>query len=163
MRLKFFMISAGAVVLVGLAGVGAAQQSAKPAAMTPAKAKALMHLRHERMETIRDNFRLAGREISSGSPDMAKIVKPAATINTLARQSSGWFPAGTGPDVGKTMAKPAIWQNPKDYAAKMTAFQRSAAAFNAAARARNAGAAKAAFGDLGKTCKACHDLYREEH
>ena len=163
MRLKSVVIGATATALLGLAGVGAAQQAAKPTAMSPAKAKALMQFRHDRMETVRDNFRLAGRELNRGSPDMAKLVKPAATINTLARQASNWFPAGTGPDVGKTMAKPAIWQNPKDYAAKMTAFQKSAAAFNAAARARDAGKAKAAFGELGKTCKACHDLYREEH
>ncbi len=155
--------AAGAIAVIGLSPGGAAQQAARPAAMTPAKAKALMHYRHERMETIRDNFKVAGKEVSGSSPDLAKVVKPAATIDTLARQASHWFPAGTGPDVGKTMAKPAVWQDPKDFAAKMTNFQKAASTFNAAAKSGNAGTAKAAFGDLAKTCKACHDLYRKAH
>ena len=165
MRLMPVLIAVGAcaIAVIGLSPGGAAQEAAKPAAMTPAKAKALMHYRHERMETIRDKFKVAGKEVSGSSPDLAKVVKPAATIETLARQASGWFPAGTGPEVGKTMAKPAVWQDPKDFAAKMTTFQKSASTFNAAVKSGNAGAAKAAFGDLAKTCKACHGLYREEH
>jgi cytochrome c556 len=91
------------------------------------------------------------------------VASAAATIDRLAKESAGWFPAGTGPDVGKTEAKAEIWRNPKDFNAKHTAFQKAASAFNAAAKGGNAGAAKAAFGDLGKSCKACHDLYREDH
>lgn len=165
MRLMPVLIAAGAaaVAVFGLSPGGAAQQAAQPAAMTPAKAKALMHYRHERMEMIRDNFKVAGKEVSGSSPDLAKVVKPAATIDALARQASHWFPAGTGPDVGKTMAKPAIWHNSRDFAAKMQAFQKAASTFNTTAKSGHAGAAKAAFGDLAKACKACHTLYREEH
>ena len=133
------------------------------APIAPAKAKAMMHHRHESMETIGDNFKTLRRELGGSSPDMAKVAGAAATINRLAKESAGWFPAGTGPDVGKTEAKAEIWRNPQDFNAKHTAFQKAASAFNAAARSGNAGATKAAFGDLGKSCKACHDLYREDH
>lgn len=133
------------------------------APIAPAKAKAMMHHRHESMELIGDNFKALRRELGGSSPDMAKVAGAAAAINRLAKESAGWFPAGTGPDVGKTEAKAEIWQNPKDFAAKHAAFQKAASAFNAAAKGGNAGAAKAAFGDLGKSCKACHDLYREDH
>jgi cytochrome c556 len=153
------LVAAGVVTSIGLAASVTAQQ----AALTPDKAKALMHYRHERMEAIRDNFKLAGKAVSQSSPDLAKAATPAATIETLSRQASHWFPAGTGPDVGKTMAKPAIWQNPQDFAAKMAAFQKAASTFNAAVKSGNAGAAKGAAGDLAKTCKSCHDLYRKEH
>ena len=133
------------------------------APIAPAKAKAMMHHRHESMELIGDNFKAVRRELGGSSPNIAKVASAAATIDRLAKESAGWFPAGTGPDVGKTEAKAEIWQNPKDFAAKHTAFQKAASAFNAAAKSGNAGATKAAFGDLGKSCKACHDLYREDH
>lgn len=133
------------------------------APIAPAKAKAMMHHRHESMEVIGDNFKALRRELGGSSPDMAKVAGAAATIDRLAKESAGWFPAGTGPDVGKTESKAEIWQNPKDFAAKHAAFQRAASTFHAAAKSGNAGAAKAALGDLGKSCKACHDLYREEH
>jgi cytochrome c556 len=138
-------------------------QPAIAAPLPPAKAKALMHHRHEQMELIRDNLRVAMREFSRPTPDMAAIAKAAATMNRLAHQASGWFPAGTGPNVGKTMAKAEIWKNRKDFDAKMAEFQKGTAAFNAAARTGDAAAAKAALGNAAKNCKACHDLYRTEH
>src|SRR5687767_6663825 len=85
------------------------------APIAPAKAKAMMHHRHESMETIGDNFKALRRELGGSSPDMKKVAGAAATINRLAKESAGWFPAGTGPDVGKTEAKAEIWQNPKDF------------------------------------------------
>lgn len=157
------LATAGLLAAIGAAASGVAQPSTNAATIAPAKAKALMHMRHERMETIRDNFRIVGRELDRGTPDLAKLATPAATIDRLARQASRWFPRGTGPEMGKTMAKPAIWQYPKDFAAKMAAFQKSAATLNGAVRAGNSGAAKAAAGEVYKTCKACHGLYREEH
>ena len=177
--MRSFMISAAVVALAACSQSEPtkSEASTEPAAqaggmvearvnmapIAPAKAKALMHYRHERMETIRDNFKVAGKEVSGSSPDLAKIAKPAATIEALSRQASNWFPAGTGPDVGKTEAKAEIWRNPRDFDAKMIAFQKAASTFNAAVKSGNAAAAKAAFGGVAKTCKACHDLYREEH
>jgi cytochrome c556 len=159
------LIAAGACAIgvIGLTHGGAAQEAAKPAAMTPAKAKGLMHHRHESMETIGDTFKKVRRELGGSSPNMTTVAGAAATIDRLAKESTGWFPAGTGPDVGKTMARAEIWQKPHDFSTKHAAFLKAASAFNAAAKSGNAGAAKTAFGDLGKTCKACHDLYRKEH
>ncbi|MDQ3483581.1 MAG: cytochrome c [Pseudomonadota bacterium] len=128
-----------------------------------AKAKQLMHERHERMEEIGDAMKLVSRELKGDGPDLAKVRQGANTIATLAPQVPGWFPPGTGPDVGKTEAKAEIWQKPEDFLAKASAFNRAAMAFQAAARSGDLAAIRAAHGDLGKSCKACHDLYREEH
>ncbi len=132
------------------------------APVAPGKAKAIMHERHEGMEKIGDQFKALRRELGGSKPNMASVASAAADIDRLAQRAANWFPSGTGPDAGKTGAKAEIWQKPQDFAAKVAAFQKSAAAFHAAAKGGNAGAAKAAFGDIGKTCKACHDLYREE-
>jgi cytochrome c556 len=64
--------------------------------------------------------------------------------------------------VGKTGAKPDIWQNAQDFSTKLHNFQLAAASFNAAAAGPDAAAIKTRFTELGNTCKACHDKYRAE-
>lgn len=123
----------------------------------------LMHDRHENMEKIGKATKAIGRELKAGAPDLATIRASAAAIAGFAPKVPSWFPPGTGPDVGKTMAKPEIWQKPQDVAAKSKAFEQAALAFHAAARTGDMAAIKTRFADLGKTCKACHDSYRSEH
>jgi cytochrome c556 len=102
------------------------------------------------------------RELKGSSPDLGKVRAGAATIARLAPEVSTWFPAGTGPDVGKTEARSEIWQKPEDFAAKTKDFQEAALAFETAARGSDLEAIRSAQANLGKSCKACHDLYREE-
>ena len=127
-----------------------------------AEAANIMHQRHEGMETIGKANKAIRRELDGGSPDLAAVRAGAAQIADLSRKASGWFPAGTGPDIGKTGAKPEIWQEPKDFAAKLTASQKAAQGFNQAAASGDVNAIKAKFADLGGACKACHDKYRSE-
>ena len=127
------------------------------------QALALMKERHENYERIGDAMKVLGREIKGDSPDLAQVRGSADTIAQLAPQVKTWFPAGTGPDVGKTEAKAEIWQKPEDFAAKARDFEQAAARFQTAARGTDVAAIRAAHGDLGKSCKGCHDLYREKH
>ena len=139
-----------------------------PAAVTPAAAAPatkedalkLMHERHEGMEDIGDAFKVLGREMKADAPNLDAVRTQAATVARLAPQVSRWFPPGTGPDVGKTRAKAEIWQKPEDFAAKTRAFQAAAQKFDTTAKAGDVAAIKAGFGELGKTCKACHDPFR---
>lgn len=126
-----------------------------------AEARALMRERHEGMEDLGDAMKLVSRELKRDGPDLAKVRQGANAMSSLAPRVSGWFPLGTGSDVGKTEAKAEIWQKPEDFAAKTTTFQQAARAFNAAAQGGDLAAIRVAHGDLGKSCKACHDLYRE--
>ena len=132
------------------------------AAPTKAQALAIMHERHEGMETIGKNFKAIHRELDAGSPDLAVVRTSAKTVADLARKASGWFPQGTGPELGKTGAKPEIWQDPKDFVAKLAALQKAAPAFAQAASGGDLAVIKARYADLGGTCKACHDKYRSE-
>jgi cytochrome c556 len=125
------------------------------------RALQVMHARHEGMEGISDAVKAVHRALG-GTPDLATVRSNAAKIAQLSQQASGWFPAGTGPDVGKTRAKPDIWQTPDDFAVKLRDFQGAARAFNAAASGTDVAAMNARFGELGGTCKACHDKYRAE-
>ena len=122
----------------------------------------LMHERHEHMEDIGDATKLVSRELKQSQPDIPAIQGAAASISTLAPQVPAWFPAGTGPDVGKTHALPAIWEKPEDFASKARDFEAAAKTFDAAAKSGDLAAIRASFGELGKSCKACHDSYREK-
>lgn len=127
------------------------------------QAKTIMHDRHENYERIGDAMKVISRELKASSPDLSQVRQNADVIATLAPQVPGWFPPGTGPDVGKTEAKAEIWQKPEDFTAKARAFEQAANAFKAAAQGTDLAAIRAAQAELGKSCKACHDLYREEH
>lgn len=126
------------------------------------EAKSLMHERHEGMEAIGKANKAIKRELEGSAPDLTTVRSSTTKIADLSQKASGWFHAGTGPDVGKTGAKPEIWQNTRDFAAKLTAFQKAAAAFNSTAAGNDVNAIKASFGQLGQACKACHDKYRSE-
>lgn len=139
--------------------------SAAPLGIAPASKEAalkLMHDRHEGMENVGKANKAITQALKSDSPDLAIIRTSAAKLVDLAQQSSGWFPPGTGPDIGKTRALPAIWEKPEDFVAKDRDFLKAAQAFAAAAQGTDLAAIRAAHADLGKTCKSCHDDYRSE-
>ena len=142
--------------------LGAALVATGAIAAAKVNVPAVMHERHEGMESIGKAFKTLRREFDSGSPNVARVRSSAAQIVSLANRSSRWFPRGTGPEAGKTGAKAEIWQNWPDFVAKHRAFQKSAQMFRVAAARGDMNAAKARFADLGGTCKACHDKYRAE-
>jgi cytochrome c556 len=124
----------------------------------------IMHERHEGMETIGKNNKVLVRQLNGGSPDLATIRAAAASIAKLSKEASGWFPEGTGPEAGKTGAKPDIWkpENKTDFAAKLHDFQIAAPALANSTAGTDVNAMKARFKTMAGTCKACHDKYRSE-
>ena len=132
------------------------------ARVSGAEAAKVMHERHEGMEAIGKAKKAIKREVGGDTPDLAAVRSSAAKIAGLSQKASGWFPAGTGPGVGKTGAKPEIWQNQADFTAKLRNFQKAAQAFNSAASGGDVNSIKGRFADMGGTCKACHDKYRAE-
>jgi cytochrome c556 len=143
----------------------AASSTLVPSAMSSVggdQAKALMHERHEGMETIGKANKAIRDQFDSGSPDLAVIRTNAAKIASLSQRASGWFHAGTGPGVGMTGAKDEIWQNPQDFMAKLAAFQKAASVFQTATAGSDLTSAKARLSDMTRTCKACHDKYRRD-
>ena len=136
------------------------QSNATP--MQKEQALALMKERHENFEKIGDAMKGVSRQLKAENPNLGEVRTGSATIAQLAAEVPTWFPAGTGPDVGKTDARAGIWQKPQDFAAKAQQFREAATAFNQAAQGSDLAAIRSAHANLGKSCKACHDLYREE-
>jgi cytochrome c556 len=87
----------------------------------------------------------------------------AAHAKDLAAVSSVSILAGFPEDTdGKgSKAKPEIWMKWDDFKDKMGVMQRELAKLNEVAAGGDQAAIKKQFGEAGKTCKGCHDDYKE--
>ena len=124
------------------------------------QALAVMKERHEHMEALGDANKKASNALKTSPPDLAAIRQAADEIAALAPKLQTWFPDGTGPEAGKTRAKAEVWQKPEDFTLKANDFETAARDFKVAADSGELTQISATFEALGKSCKACHDLYR---
>ena len=70
------------------------------------------------------------------------------------------FPVGSG--VGRTRAKPGIWDNLEDFEAKIADLRKETALMAEVARSSDRKALIKQFQRTGGTCKACHDEYKSK-
>lgn len=82
----------------------------------------------------------------------------AAKIHEVAMKVPDLFPAGS--DQGDTKAKPEIWQDPDDFAAKIKVLQDESAMLVTAAAGGDMAAVKAQYDKLGGACGGCHKIYK---
>ncbi|GAP67355.1 cytochrome c prime [Mizugakiibacter sediminis] len=93
--------------------------------------------------------------------DQADFARRAQRLAFYSQQLLEGFPPGS--DRGaETGAKPAIWQNPEDFKAKMQAFEDAAADLAKVAAGSDIEASKQAFAQTAEACKRCHEKYRAE-
>ena len=122
--------------------------------------KELQHARHEHYEELGDAFKVVRDQTRGSNPDLAAIKAAAKKVNDASVNQEKWFPAGSGPEAGKTQALPAIWSKPAEFKAAIKMFSDAAPKLHAAANTGDVAAIKTAFGDVGKSCKNCHDQFR---
>jgi cytochrome c556 len=171
-RMKNILLSVvSAVALVAVAACNQEEQASAPpanvqspapttSAAAPVDAAQVMHDRHENYERMGRAMKGISRELKSEAPAAAEIQQHSATIAGFAPQVPSWFPAGTGPEAGRTRAKAEIWSDPQGFAAAVQRFQQAAAQFDSAARSGDVAAIRAAMPALGSSCSNCHDKYR---
>jgi cytochrome c556 len=128
-------------------------------------AQDLQKARHHHYHELGDAFKTVRDLTRADTPDMTKIKAAAQVINEASIDQSRWFPAGTGPEAGKTRALAEIWMRPDDFKAAQKVFSDAAPKLLAAANASDLNAVKSTYGELGKACKNCHDTFRapEDH
>lgn len=151
--MRKIILSTVAAALLGTTAIAAAQLKG-PAAVAAQKQRKAGY------EQLGKSMRAAKQAIDQGN--VAGVRGPAGQIASLASRAPRWFPAGSGPEAGKTAAKALIWQQRADFDSKMANLGAAAKAFQAAAASGNLDAIKAAHGRLGQTCGACHDVYRSK-
>lgn len=100
-----------------------------------------------------------------GTYNKDQVVAAANAIAGIANSGMGaLYGPGTEKDVGdqKTRVKPEFFTD-KDGVTKVAVdFIKAANNLSKVAAEGDAAAVKVAFGDVGKSCKACHDKYRGE-
>jgi cytochrome c556 len=133
--------------------------------LAAASARDQQKARHDHYHELGDAFKTVRDQTRAGSPDMAKIKAAAQVISEASIDQGRWFPAGTGPEAGKTRARAEIWTRPEDFKAAQKVFSDAAPKLLAAANAGDLHTVRSTYGDLGKACKNCHDTFRspEDH
>ena len=154
MKRMFRSIWMAAALAAGLAtALPAAAQFAKPEDAIKYR-KAAMSLQGYHVGRI---FGMANGKV----PFDAKVVaSDAEVLLTVTRLPFVAFVEGT--DKGDTKADPKIWSDKDKFMAAATTMQDAVVKLNAAAKTGNIDTVKAAVGETGKACKACHDNYRKE-
>lgn len=100
-----------------------------------------------------------------GNYDAAQVSAAANAIASIAGSGMGaLYGAGTDKSIGdqKTRVKPELFQNMPEVGKLAGDFNTATANLAKVAATGDAAAVKVAFGDVGKSCKACHDKFRED-
>ena len=131
-------------------------------AAAPSKDQALqiMKQRHDAMEGVGKAMKQLHRGLDATPPDVNSVRAQTAIMASTAAKIPSLFPAGTGPDVGKTRAKPEIWKQQSLFLKKSKDFLAAALALDAAAKTGDMNKVMALHEDVDKACKACHDPFR---
>jgi len=126
------------------------------------KPEDLVKQRKAALTLVGKYFGPIGAMVQGKAPYDAKIVaRNAAYLEVLSSMPWDGFAASTD-GVKDTRAKPEIYKEKAKFDQAAMDMQSALAKLNVAAKSGDQNAVKAAFGDTGKTCKACHDAYRKD-
>ncbi len=135
---------------------------ALPAAAQFRKPEDAIKYRKAAFTVMGNHFGRIGNMVNNRAPYDAKAAaESAAIVATISHLPFEAFDAGTEKG-GETRAKAAIWSETDKFQAAAKKMQEETAKLATAAKASNLDSLKAAFGDAAKSCKNCHDSYREE-
>ena len=135
--------------------------AALPAAAQFQKPEDAIKYRQSVLTVMANHFGRIAAMAQGKAPFDAKAAADNAEIATfMSKLPYAGFVDGS--DKGDTKAEPKIWAEKDKFNAAATTMQEAMAKLNVAAKGGNLDAIKAAVGDTGKACKACHDSYRKE-
>ena len=143
------------------ATVAAGLATALPAAAQFAKPEDAIKYRKNALFVMAQHFGRVAAMANGKIPFDAKMAADNAEIATMMSKLP-YVAFIEGTDKGDTKAKPEIWTEMDKFKAAAAKMQDEMAKLNVAAKGGNIDTIKAAAGDTGKACKACHDNYRKE-
>ena len=135
---------------------------ALPAAAQFAKPEDAIKYRKSAFTVMSRHFGIVAGMANGKIPFDAKAAADNAEIATMvSKLPYAGFVEGSDKG-GDTKAEPKIWTEMDKFRAAASKMQEEMAKLNVVAKGGNIDAIKAAVGDTGKACKACHDNYRKE-
>lgn len=126
-------------------------------------AKAVKDRRHLMKEVVAPSAKLGGQMVKGVKPfDAAAAAKAMNDINGVPDEYVKLFPKGTAHgEIADSEAKAAVWEDFDEF--KATAMKlKDASAQAASAAAQGEGSFTAAFNNMTKVCKECHQTFREK-
>ena len=106
-----------------------------------------------------NHFSRIGAVVKGEKPfDKNEVAANAAVVASMAQLP--WQAFGPGTEGGKSL--PEIWKEMDKFKASSEKMQKAVADLNTAAKSGDLDMIKKAFGEAGKSCKACHDNYRKK-
>lgn len=143
-----------------IALVAALVCAAVPAMAQFQKPEDAVKYRQSAFSVMAAHFGRLGAMASGKAPFDAKVAQEnAAVVEFMSKLPWAGFTPNT--EGVKSKAKPEVWMDKAKFDQGSEKMVAEVAKLNAAAKAGNLDALKAAFGETAKTCKACHDAFRE--
>ncbi len=124
---------------------------------TNADGRAEYKYREGVMQAIRGQIASIGA-IARGQVHQENLAMHARAMSDLARVLPDVFPEGS--DVGKSEALPAVWSDPEGFSIQTDLFIEVTGAFLQAAE--NNGDVSGTLRRVQRSCKSCHDGFRED-
>lgn len=124
------------------------------------KPEDVLKFRQGIMQAIKVNFGPIGAVVKGEAPYSEDTANRAANLAALAKIAPQTYAKGTE-TIPNSKTKGDAWTKP-EFAARFEAFQIETAKLAQVAKANDAEALKAQFGAVAKTCKGCHDNFKEE-
>ena len=136
--------------------------TALPAQAQFAKPEDAIRYRQSAYVLMGNHMGRINNQLKADKPDVAAIQRSAAVIDFASQlPGEGYIPGSETGGNPPTRAKPEIFKDPKVKELGGN-FRQSVVNLNAAAKTGDVAAIRAAFGETGKSCKACHDQFRRD-
>lgn len=136
-------------------------QQASAASGSAAGAESAIETRQKLMHALKDDSGVMGKMIKGEVPFDAAAFQAAA--DRLAENSVKPWEHYTQESAAQSKeAKPEIWSKPDEFKKAVDQFTGAAAALKTAAASGKPDDVKKPFGEVGQSCKACHDSFRAD-
>ncbi|MFO1328269.1 MAG: cytochrome c [Rubrivivax sp.] len=146
------------IAVTAVAGLAASL----PAAAQFQKPEDAVKYRQSAMFVMANHFGRIGAMVNGRAPyDAAAASANADVVATMSRLPFVGFVDGTA-STNKGGASAKVWSDKGGFDAAAKKMQDEVAKLAAAAKTNSLDNLKGAFGEVGKTCKGCHDEYRNQ-
>ncbi len=131
-------------------------------AASPEMVRAVSH-RQTELRRLGAAMRVIGRFLKSEGANVADVGASAEVIRAVASGlNRDLFPEGTAIGVGRSAARPEIWQEWDIFRERARSLEAASSRLIAAAATGNAEAVREPIQAVGHACGACHELFRRK-
>jgi len=156
------MIKKAIAVIIGTAMLSTFTVLAEPA-KSAKQAKAVTQYRQAILTLVKSNVGALGAMNKGAIPFNAETIQTnSLRLEQLSLMLKDYFVTDTSGFDVETEALDKIWANKADFNDKITALTAAASNLNKVAKAGDTSQFKPAIGQVFKSCKGCHDNYKED-